>query len=206
MPLPPVPNAVKCVIFNIWDSQVTNTDLWFVGPSAEPSVGDLTTLGDIVATWWITNMLPQLGESLSFSKVRAQSMAVVNGPLIDTFGIGETGGVSSETVPNNVNPCVTFRTAVGGKSGHGRNYIPGVVNADVTLNTVSNALIGGIVDAYAQLLPGGTSDPTPFVWSVVSYYTLGAPRVTPFSWPVENVGFTDNIVDSQRRRLPGRGK
>lgn len=206
MPLPPVPNAVKCVVYNTWDGQVCNTDLWFVGPSATPSVGDLVTLGDIVATWWLSSILPQLGESLAFNKVRAQSMAVVDGPLIDTFGTGEVGGVAAETVPNNCNPCITFRTSVGGKSGHGRNYIPGVTNADVVGNVVQPALIGSLVDGYAQLLPGGTSDPSPFVWSVVSYFTANAPRVTPLSWPIENVGFSDNIVDSQRRRLPGRGK
>lgn len=206
MPLPPVPNAVKCEVHNLWDGQTCINDLWFVGPSAEPSSGDVALLADIVATWYIGDVLPNLGESVVFQKVRAKSMAVVDGVIFDQFGTGETGGVGSETVCNNVNPCVTFRSVVGGRSGHGRNYIPGLPNADVVGNTIQSAWIGSLTSAYAFLLPGGTADPAPFIWSVVSYFGAGAQRVTPLSWPMASIGFTDNIVDSQRRRLPGRGK
>ncbi|HMC75206.1 MAG TPA: hypothetical protein VKG87_12960 [Terriglobales bacterium] len=206
MPLPPVPNAAKVTIHGIWDSQQTITDLWFIGPDANPSPAQMTTLGNLVATWLTDWFLGPLCTAYAVQKVRVKDMSQVDGPLIEVFTPDASGGVSSEPVPNNVDPAITFRSSVGGRSGHGRVYIPGTPNSEVTLNTVSNTFIGLMTDAFAQFLPAGATDPTPFVWSVVSYFTAGAPRVTPFSFPIINVGFTDNIVDSQRRRLPGRGK
>jgi len=40
---------------------------------------------------------------------------------------------------------------------------------------------------------------------VVSYYNSGAWRTTAVATPIINFGFADLAIDSQRRRLVGRG-
>jgi len=43
-------------------------------------------------------------------------------------------------------------------------------------------------------------------WVIASYFQNGAPRVGgPVYFVVDQIVFVDGIVDSQRRRLPGRG-
>jgi len=133
-------------------------------------------------------------------------MTSATGAIATRFNGVDAGGVATEQAPNNVAPAISLGTGLGGRSSHGRNYIVGTPNTMVNINTIDPAFIGAFTNAYAQLLPGGGNDPTPYVFSVVSYFSGGVQRGTPFSWPVRSVGFTDNIVDSQRRRLPGRGK
>lgn len=64
------------------------------------------------------------------------------------------------------------------------------------LTAIKNALVN-----LAGLLAAGG-----FNWNVVSFIEDGAPRVGgPISFGVTGILFVDDVVDSQRRRLPGRG-
>lgn len=206
MPLPFVPNGAKATIHMVWDGQECINDLWFIGPDANPTPTDMASLAGLLLSWYTTDMLPNLSNTLTLSKVRVKDMSQADGPIIEQFGVGDAGASGSEPVPNNVDPVITFRSTVGGRSGHGRNYVPGTPGAVVTGNIIEPDFIAAVTGAYQALIGGGASDPTPFVWSVVSYFSANAVRPTPLSFPIVSVGFTDNIVDSQRRRLPGRGR
>ena len=206
MPLPFVPNGVKVVISFQDAGQLAQNDLWFVGPDAEPDFSSVNALANWVATFVQTIYLPLVCDVVTLTKVVARSMTSATGAIATVFDGATQGSVATEQAPNNVAPCISFGSGLGGRSTHGRNYIVGTPNAAIDVNTLSPTFIGAFTDAYSQLLPGGTVDPAPFIWSIVSYSENGVVRGTPFSWPVRSVGFTDNVVDSQRRRLPGRGK
>jgi hypothetical protein len=102
--------------------------------------------------------------------------------------------------------AVSFRSALSGRSFRGRNYIPCLTNSQVTGNLIDVSWQGDIINAYAELLFGGGALPAGWVWVVVSRFTNNLPRVTGIFSEVFSVLVTDTIVDSQRRRLPGRGK
>lgn len=206
MPLPFVPNAVKVQLYFQTAGQLGMNDLWFVGPDAEPDFSTVQTLIATIENWVVGDYLPLVCDSVTLTKIVGRAMTSATGAIATRFNGVDAGGVATEQAPNNVAPCISLGTGLGGRSSHGRNYIVGTPNAAIDVNTIQPAFIGGFTDAYAQLLPGGGNDPSPFIFSVVSYYLAGAVRAVPFSWPVRSVGFTDNIVDSQRRRLPGRGK
>lgn len=206
MPLPFVPNGVKVQIYFQSAGQLAMNDLWFIGPDADPDLVSVTGLITEVENWVVGDYLPLVCDTVTLTKIVGRAMTSADGAIATRFNGIDAGAVTTEQAPNNVAPCISLGTGRGGRSAHGRNYIVGTPNAAIDVNTVQPAFIGAFTDAYAQLLPGGGNDPTPFIFSVVSYYLGGAVRVTPFSWPVRSVGFTDNIVDSQRRRLPGRGK
>jgi hypothetical protein len=44
------------------------------------------------------------------------------------------------------------------------------------------------------------------VWCIVSRFSGGQPRTAGEVYPVIAALVTDNVADSQRRRLPGRGR
>jgi hypothetical protein len=79
----------------------------------------------------------------------------------------------------------------------------GLTENDVAGNQLNSIVQAAFVAAYEELL-----DPAVITvgeWSVASRFTNNEPRTTGISAPVTAVQATDNIVDSQRRRLPGRG-
>lgn len=206
MPLPFVPNGVKVMVYFMVSGQLAMNDLWFVGPDAEPDFSSVNSLITTVEGWVTDQYLPLVCDSVKLTKIVGRAMTSATGAIATRFNGLNAGAVTTEQSPNLVAPCISFGTGLGGRSTHGRNYIVGTPNAAIDVNTLDSTFIGAFTDAYAQLLPGGLDDPAPYNWSVVSYVSGGAVRVTPFSWPVRAVGFTDNIVDSQRRRGPGRGK
>lgn len=206
MPFQPAPGTIGVQVECRLSGQQTINDLYFFQNGADPTIGDCLTIADLVRLWWIENILPNLSETLVAFRVIAKNL-FVNGGAKGIIGFsGETGGIATEQAPNNVAAVVTFDTGQAGKSSHGRNYIPGVPNANITVNTIDSAFITAITDAYKQLLPGGLADPAPYFWSVLSRQSGGVVAAQATAVPVANVYFTDNIVDSQRRRLPGRGK
>lgn len=206
MPLPFVPNGMEAVVVGTWDGQLTNNTLWFIGPTNPPTFLEVATLANDLLSWYVTSMIPNLNEAFTLNKVRAKSFGAADGPVADAFAVDVVGANTGEAVPNNVDPCITFRSATGGRSGHGRNYIPAMGNSDVNGNMLDAVTAGNIITAYNQIIDGGGAELHGLVWSIVSYRTAGAVRPVPFSFPVTQVGFTDLIVDSQRRRLPGRGR
>jgi hypothetical protein len=206
MPFQPAPGTIGVVVHGLLNGETTNNTLYFFQDGADPTVGDCTTIATLVNTWWAANVAPKLPEMWIGVKVVAKNLFVNGGAKAVISMVGVEGGTAGESAPNSVAPVVTFDTGQSGKSSHGRNYIPGIVNADVTVNTVSSGWAADIITAYQQLLPGGANDPSPYFWSVLSRKSNNIVLAEAIAVPVLNVYFTDTTVDSQRRRLPGRGR
>jgi hypothetical protein len=100
--------------------------------------------------------------------------------------------------------CVSLRSGNTGRSARGRLYWLGLGEDHYAVNTMVAAARDDIVAAVEEmrsvLLGFG------YQWSIVSYISGGAPRVGgPVYFNVESVLVTDDTLDSQRRRMPGRG-
>lgn len=201
----PVPDAVHVQMIMADDGQVCMNDLYF-NAGGTPTAGDLATLVVDLNGWWAANYAPNVCDTVLLLEVRAQDMGSTTGAYASYLS-AEAGAVTSEQAPNNVAPCISFRTPFRGRSSRGRNYIVGLPNAMVNINTMDSAFTIAMRTCYEQLLPGGSVTlPGLYEWVVVSRYTGGAPRTTGVFFNVVSCGFVDNTVDSQRRRLPGRGR
>jgi hypothetical protein len=108
-------------------------------------------------------------------------------------------------MPNNVTLAISFRSNTTGRSGRGRNYVVGLVEADVANNEVNSGVVALWQAAYAKLFVG-EGYITSAVWSIYSRQQGGEDRLSGVLYPIFTVVATDPVVDSQRRRLPGRGK
>jgi hypothetical protein len=114
---------------------------------------------------------------------------------------GSKGGL---LLPNNVAYCVSFRTGLTGRSNRGRNYVPAISDADLNgPNHVTSTFRGQVVSGYQDLLPGGAI--TVGNWAVASRFHNKLPRTVGVATPINAVLTVDDVLDSQRRRLPGRG-
>jgi hypothetical protein len=106
---------------------------------------------------------------------------------------------------------VSFRTDLRGRSFRGRNYVIGLTEDMVD----GNSLEAGVSEpwrlAYAHL--GTLVADIDWTWVVVSRFSgvsgsppEPTPRVAGVTTPITSVVVVDQFIDSQRRRLSGRGR
>lgn len=170
-----------------------------------PTQGDLNTITAAVGAWWVGNVKALVAPTVSLREVYAKTLEVANGPQA-TFssGLPDAGTATGGGLPNSTSLAVSLRTGLTGRSARGRWFWYGFTEGQVTDNTVDSGVATSIVACIDNLLStitGLSSVPV-----IVSYISGGAPRVGgPVYFPITDALLVDPIVDSQRRRLPGRG-
>jgi len=199
----PVTNCVMAELRFTLDGQHVENTLYFQRASAWTApLGVL--LGDHLFTWWVDNMAPDLSDAISLDTVHVTDLTTVSGFAVDFVpAASEPGIVGNPSLPNNCAICISFRTEARGRTGRGRNYICGIPQSHVTLNTLDTGDGIDFVAAYNALpTVAGASAAT---WVVVSRFLDGAPRAAGLTRSITTVILQDLTIDSQRRRLPGRG-
>lgn len=207
----PVPNTVLVELRMTQDSQEVENTLYF-DSGAPNTVVAMTGLAGDIASWWENELAVLTHTGVQLREVVVTDLGSATGPQV-TFAppIAAFGGVGGDALPMNVSFSVGFNTAQRGRSFRGRNFFIGLAESQVTGNQVNGGVIAAIVDAYELLLGSPFTDFG--AWSVASRFsgvdpTTGKPipRVTGIATPIISVSASDSIVDSQRRRLPGRGR
>jgi hypothetical protein len=211
MPFVPVPDTVLAEIRMQQDSQKIENTLYFKGTSLD--VPTATTLATALIDWWTANIAPKTHVSLILSSVVITDLSSATGFQVGVAPTTSTHGLitGSDEMPNNVVATISFRTGSRGRSFRGRNYIAGLTNGQITANTLTSTAITDFLDAYNALLAVATAQDV--VWVVASRFSgvdpvthKPIPRTTGITTEITNVLFADDTVDSQRRRLPGRGQ
>lgn len=208
MPFVPFEDCVQVTIQGHVDGQLTVNDLAFRSSTGPRSLADVNALATAIESWYDGGMAGLLNEAWAGSLITAKGLTNPNGLIVEHDFSYSVGGVSGEAAPNNCSMCVSFRTGLSGRSFRGRNYVPVLTNSQVTGNMIDSAWATSVVNEYAALvfpasvgvLPGG------WEWVVLSRFAGNVERTTGVFTEITNVLVTDLVVDSQRRRLPGRGR
>lgn len=203
MPFIPTPNTLQAELRYLFDNQQVENTLYFEYIDGVDLAGAVA-LADYLFDWWDTNFKPLMATTIALreiyitdlTSISSFSHTRVSSPIVP-------GTRAGPAMPNSVALCIKFNTAQRGRSFRGRNYVMGMVEGDVTANNFDGAYVTAVQAAYVAM-NAGLSD-LGADWVVVSRFTNNAPRVTGVTTPITTVGVTDGIVDSQRRRLPGRG-
>lgn len=211
MPFVPVPSTVMVEMRMRLDAQEIENTLYFEKATAW-TVAQYTALANAMIVWWNTAYGLVLSSDLSLVEVYITDLTTATSPVHAQAAPipNPTGTVPTATLPNNVSLTVSFRTANRGRSYRGRNYVPGLPENAVTLNTVQPSTVAGIQNAYTGLF--AVADGQSIEWVVVSRYSgidgdgKPIPRTIGLATPVTAAIVVDAIVDSQRRRLPKRGR
>jgi len=202
MAFQPAPSIAGCVLEGRVDNQLTINDLYFFSSGAITQA-NLQTLSDNLAVWFTDNLAPLLSDDWSAVRVRCSDLGSATGVVAETAA-AQAGGISGEANPNNVAACVSFRTAQRGRSGRGRNFVPGIPGSLVTLNTLDPTFITDLIAVYSGLIGAGTFTAA-WQWVVLSRYTAGSPRANGIGLPVTSVTMVGNSVRSMRSREIGHG-
>lgn len=199
----PVDGVVQVELrFALHGQQCENT-LYFRNEDGV-NLANMTVLADDINDWLVPTYMGMLPSSTTLLEVYLTDLTSSIGPTVSNTDLAASPGTytTSPALPGNATVTASFRTNGRGRSARGRNYIVGLGEDSVVGNTINPALRTAIENAYLALLPEIS---TGWQWVVVSRYHNGAPRVEGEFYPVTNVLVVDPYVDSQRRRLTGRG-
>lgn len=198
-------NVAQVDVLQRWDGQEVENTLYFFStvPITPLSLDDLAIN---MRDRWQTEMLPLQSSQVAFFAVSVTHLT----PVPAMFAISPAltpniGGDSNPASPNNVTLAISFQTGLSGRSYRGRNYWIGLTEPNVFNSTVASGLRASIVAAYATMI-GVDSVATNWTWCIYSRYVNNVPRETGLAQDVTSVAILDDVVDSQRRRLPGRGR
>lgn len=204
MPFVPAPGVTMCSIrFTLYQQLVENTV--YVLEAAEFETRTPAEVAEIVGIWAGTSLISQLSVDILFREVYAVSLDS------ETAGVGTytpsggptAGGVPEPSMPGNVTWCVQFRGDGRGRSRRGRNYVPGLPTSVINDNQVTQSWATAVLNSYQAL--GSTLQTEGLQHVIVSRVADGVPRTTALLTPVTAYVGVDTTIDSQRRRLPGRG-
>lgn len=204
MPFIPVPQVCQVELIYSWlDQRIENVLHYKADGVFGPD--DMMELANNHVEWFSSDLRPEVAPEMSLVQIDCTDLSSEIAPAISySTGLPLAGSNASPTLPSNVAICLTKRTVLRGRSYRGRIYQGGLVENGVTGNTVFPTYLANILAAYENLKSyAGTLVNWDMV--VVSRYSGNAPRVEGVTTNVTN--FTsDGFIDSQRRRLTGRGQ
>jgi hypothetical protein len=204
MPFQAVPNAALIRLEATLDGELCITNLGFglITPATVTALM-LQTLVDgvtdnIIDAW--TNNLPV---KYVLNQITGRVLDIEDGPQAEESANALNGALAGAILPNNCSLAVSFKTGLGGRTNRGRIFWPSFLESEVTDQRVLSgkqasilALMGGFI--------GNNTIATGWVWSVISRKEL-VPAGPGRAVPVTSVVLNDDVIDSMRRRLPGRG-
>lgn len=210
MPFVPIENTAAVEIRMSYFNQRCENTLFVENGSAWDG-SSLTGLGSNIRDWWEGNYAALVSQQVFLREIVCTDQTTETSAQVTVNG-GDLNGVDNgDPLSNNVTWAIAFHTASRGRSFRGRNYIVGLTgNALSDANTVLGAWASNVITAYSGLITGALGAGQ--TWVVASRFSgidpdtgRPIPRAAGVVTPITTVAYSDLIVDSQRRRLPGRG-
>jgi hypothetical protein len=199
----PVPQTVKVAVKQAYFGQEVFNVLHFQ-TVASYTLTDLDELGGTAVAAYDTYLKPYMGEHWQIIGATATDISKQDGEsFTQPDAPTDYGSLTNGPLPNNAAACVTLHTDKRGRSYRGRIYVPVTDASLITeLGLLDSTWATHVLTLVAHLMTLPTT--LPFLLSVVSYYLNKEKRTAGVATLVEAASM-DNLFDSQRRRLIGRG-
>jgi len=201
--IPTVDTARATLNFSQGTSLGVNV-LWFKRSSAIVSA-DLTTLAIDLTNWWDTYGDPTMVASGQLNSIDVIQQDSSTSPSINYAPASPIAGTAAGTgAPLNVTIVSSFRTANRGRSSRGRFYSYALSETDTNNDgvTIGSGLQTALSVMWANL--SGFVAPDGWTHVVVSKQLDGVARTAGLAQAITSY-IIDTALDSQRRRLLGRG-
>jgi hypothetical protein len=203
MPFIPFNGCVRSTLLYVCDGQILANTLHFV-ITPPITLTQMNNLNTALHTWYTASLKPQLTAAIALTGINTIDLTTVSSPgaflPISPIEPGTAGG---SPLPANVSWVSTLRTGLRGRAYRGRWYHPTIAAGYQTgVSAITAGAVAAIQAALAQLLtPANVAN---FTWAVASRFLNKLPRATGVTTSITSVA-GDLTLDSQRRRLPGRG-
>lgn len=203
MAFQPVGQTYQATLNYRQDAQEVQNCLYFEYTGVADST-PMTNLANALITWWGSNLKPLQSTTVALDNVEVRDLEVEGGlVVVSQSSLPDFGSQGDTPLPNGTCLSVSFRTGLAGRSHRGRNYTVGMTQSQYIQSDAELAYATAIVEAYEALISLATAQD--LVWVVVSRWLNKAKRAVGIRTPITSVLVADLTLDSQRRRLPGRG-
>jgi len=203
MPAYNVPGLMRLEAHFLQANQKVMNTHWLKSNLNETSPVQMELIAGTYVNWWSSVLKTYVSESVTLTEVVIKELVPDGQTILYTEDLPVSGNRASPALPNNVTLAVHWGTGRIGRSTHGRSYFIGLTQDMVGGNVCNSA--ADIQDAYDQLRTTFDNITINCEFAVVSFVHANAWRTTPLVTPITGVA-VDAIIDSQRRRLPGRGQ
>lgn len=165
---------------------------------------ELEGVAEAYRLWWLANWQTELPTTISLEKIIVTDLSSSTGLSIEyTHDMPMLGTDSAALpLPGNVTYCVTWVTGLRGRSFRGRTYAVGLDKGATLGNYLNYAAQTAFLSKWQALLEAW---PSSWVMGVVSRHTGKAPRTAGVFTEIQSCTI-NSALDSQRRRLAGRGQ
>jgi hypothetical protein len=200
----PVPGVFKVqLVYSYQGQRIENVLNVLSGGSL--LVADADRIETVFQSWWNVTGKLQSSTACSLVLVVLDAINVESGLHKEyTAGLPIAGSKSSQGMPGNVTTSVKLSTGLRGRSFRGRMYWPGLTALAITGGTLNGSDQTAIQAAVNTLRTNLVGDAAGDKLVVVSYRHAGVWRASGVATEVTAASVHANL-DSQRRRLPGRG-
>jgi hypothetical protein len=200
----PVPDCAEVVVkATVFGQNVFNT-FNFKGITGwgQDEIDDLASL---FYTTWVAEVLPELSVDYNLVSVVARDLRTAIG-LTSEVATADQGEVAQTSLP--INCALAFKRGsnLTGRSARGRVFIGGIPEtvytpASQTISSTFGTALRLALEAIDTALDG-------IDWTevIVSRQQAGVPLTTGLVYDVVGWSVVNLVLDSMRRRLPGRGQ
>lgn len=198
----PWPNGVQLCFDFLSSGQSWQVCIALRKSAGAPTTTDLQDIADAAANWWNTSMKNNIENSSTLTQTRATDMTAEGGPVRYHLS-GVAGAIAGTDLPLSAALVTSMRTEKRGRSYRGRVYMSGHPQSILTNQVdVGAGPAANLTTSWLALQT--TLDALGFDTVVVSRQHNGV-VTNPAELNEVVQMITDLHLDSQRRRLAGRG-
>ena len=206
-PMPPlnIPGGIRIAMhFTYLDQKVENV-YHCMNNLPNPGEVQLHLVANTFKNWWITELKPLTSNKLVLREVTAGETVPGGITVLETGDLPAAGNSADNAMPGNVTLAVKLGTGLAGRSYRGRTYHLGMTIGQTNGDQVQGAALASIQAAYEALRTALDNALVGVEFSVLSTQHDKAWRDPAIMTPITGVAI-DPDLDSQRRRLAGRGQ
>ena len=203
MPFQPAPEIVQVEMRFTQEGQKLE-NVYHVARDDSDSPAARLAVAAFFYDWWVAEMQPLVAAEVTLREIFCTDLSTEAGGTSTFVPTTTTGGANvNGPMPLNVTLAVSARTSKSGRSYRGRSYFVGLTRNVVAGSLVTGAAVAAIQAAY-NALQSTYIEQGQLV--VLSRRHAGDLRPVALGEPITTWVVVDNAVDSQRRRLLGRGE
>lgn len=199
----PFVNTCRCELRFTQDGQQV-ANVFHVRGEDPLTVNDLQNIGSTFVEWY-GSFLQVVGTGVTLREIDIRDLSSPSGlGILYNTGLPLRGTIASPMMPNSVTVAIKWGTGLTGRSFRGRTYHLGLTEGQCVNSIIDPAFAPPILSGYNALPALMVTNGYELV--VASRYSNNQPRVQGVTTPILNAAYADTVLDSQRRRLPGRGR
>jgi hypothetical protein len=204
MAFQPVPDTARFAIVHQSSTGDDVINVLYFRRQGAWGLQELSAAAQTLATVWTNDVMPHLSFGTYLHRVQARGERVVDDVSFE-FALSSpvAGGRTGDPLPYQCSFCVTHLTGLVGRYNRGRTYFGYLSEIDVGSGLISVARANGLRDGLGSVR--NIMSNSGWTHVVVSRVRNRVRLPTAVTVDVIGYKYTDLLVDTQRRRVLGRG-